>query len=175
MEEYILLGRIVKLYGTSGSVAVSTAGPLSKTFNKPDFIFLEIEGKKVPFPVEKCEQQNNKMLVLRFEGYGSVGKVKEFSGCNVYLKTEKQPGRKKVFEWEELLNYRIISESTGISGRVTEVIDNPGNLLLKIMDDKSNYELFVPFHEDLIITIDKKRKIIYMDLPQGLSDINKNK
>jgi len=51
MEEYILLGKIVKLHGISGVVAVSTDKPLSKAFSKPDFVFLEIEGKKVPFCV----------------------------------------------------------------------------------------------------------------------------
>jgi len=173
MEEYILLGRIVKLHGIGGAVTVSAAGSLSKTFNPPDFVFIEIEGKKVPFPVESCELQNNKMLVLKFEGYSSIEKVKEFSGCNVYLKAEKPQRGKKVFEWDELLNYRIISENAGISGQVTEVIDNPGNLLLKVRDERSNSELLVPFHEDLILSIDRKLKIIYMDLPQGLADINK--
>ncbi|MGB4292866.1 MAG: ribosome maturation factor RimM [Bacteroidales bacterium] len=173
MEEYILLGKILKLHGISGEVAVSTDKPLSKAFSKPDFVFLEIEGKKVPFCVETCELQNNKTLFLKFEGYGSAGKVKEFTGCNVYVKVTGSRKEKKVFYWDELLNYRIISEGSGISGNIIAVIDNPGNLLLKVKDENSRSELFIPFHEDLIVAINKKQKIIYMNLPEGLSDINK--
>ncbi len=33
-------------------------------------------------------------------------------------------------------------------------------------------ELLIPFHEDFIISIDKRKKIIIMDLPEGLTEIN---
>jgi ribosomal 30S subunit maturation factor RimM len=40
---------------------------------------------------------------------------------------------------------------------------------VRIEKDK---EILIPLHEDLIIRIDNKKKIIKMDLPQGLMEIN---
>ena len=33
-------------------------------------------------------------------------------------------------------------------------------------------EILIPFHEDFIVSIDKKKKIIIMDIPEGLTEIN---
>ena len=56
-------------------------------------------------------------------------------------------------------------------GKVSDVIENPGQLLLIVITEKGT-EIMVPFHEDLIVSFDKKRKIISMDLPEGLLEIN---
>jgi len=171
MEKHILLGRIVKLHGVNGEVTVSTEQPLTEKLPELKMVFLEIDGKMVPFFVESCKGRGEKTLILKFERYNHPSKVNEFNGCNVYITAAEKKKTQKIFNWNDLKGYRVISKNREISGIITTVTDNQGNILLEILTDKGT-AMFVPFHSDLVISFDRKRKSIEMDLPEGLEDIN---
>jgi 16S rRNA processing protein RimM len=56
-------------------------------------------------------------------------------------------------------------------GTITEVIPSPGQWLLNIYSPE-NKEILIPFHEHFIVSIDKKKNNIIMDIPEGLTEIN---
>lgn len=171
MEKTILPGRIIKLHGVDGKVAARTLKPLSGNLKNLKTVFLEIEGKQVPFFVEEYEQQGDKTLILKFEGYNSPSEVSPFRGCNIFIPVPVSRKGRKVFELTDLLGFRILSTGERISGVITEVKDNKGNILLRVSGDKGT-EFLVPFHQDLIVSADAGKKVIIMNLPEGLADIN---
>ena len=50
-------------------------------------VFLEIEGRPVPFFVSGSDYSGADILKLRFDGYDSSDKVSEFTGCRIFLTT----------------------------------------------------------------------------------------
>jgi ribosomal 30S subunit maturation factor RimM len=50
------------------------------------------------------------------------------------------------------------------------VIENPGQMIAAITSAAG--EILIPMHQDLIISVDKKRKLIKMSLPAGLTGLN---
>ena len=58
-----------------------------------------------------------------------------------------------------------------IVGTVEEIIQNPGQDLLRILSAEKK-EILIPFHTDFITAVSKKKKTITMDLPEGLMEIN---
>ncbi|MBN2862244.1 MAG: 16S rRNA processing protein RimM [Bacteroidales bacterium] len=166
----ILLGRITKVHGREGIVTLR----LENTFkdNLPDMeaVFLEIEGKPVPFFISESEYMGGHILRLKFEGYESVEKASEFAGCRVFLVSAylaETPSEKE----EDLSGYRILTPENKLIGTVTGIIRNPGQYHLNV-DPGSGKDIMIPFHEDLIVEVDRKKKIIIMDLPEGLAEIN---
>jgi 16S rRNA processing protein RimM len=96
--------------------------------------------------------------------------VKEFIGCNLYFTKETI----SVFSDENPLNlveYKVFSDKDISVGTITEIIENPGQLLLKIISGTGK-NILLPLHEDLIREIDSENKIIRMIIPDGISDIN---
>jgi 16S rRNA processing protein RimM len=166
----LLLGRITKISGYEGSVAVKLEKIFTENIPEMESVFLEIEGKPVPFFITDLEYSGADILKLRFAGYDSIEKISEFTGCNVYLTTGSHP-EEYTDDYQDLCGYEIFINDNQFVGTVKEVIPNPGQLLLSIRSPQ-NKEILIPFHEHFIVGIDKKVKVIYMDIPDGLTEIN---
>jgi 16S rRNA processing protein RimM len=164
----ILLGEITKTSGFEGAVLVKLEKKFIENIPSPESVFLEIEGRPVPFFISSLEYSGSDMLRLTFEGYESVAKVSEFKGCRVFLTSISE--EEENHENLQIEGYTVCNSDGKPIGKINEVIENPGNLLLSIVS--AGKKILVPLHEDLIVKIDKRKKIIFMEIPEGLTDIN---
>jgi 16S rRNA processing protein RimM len=65
----------------------------------------------------------------------------------------------------------VYTKESILLGPITDIISNNGQWLLNIASpNKKN--ILIPFHEDFIISIDKRKKVVVMDIPDGLLEIN---
>lgn len=166
----ILLGVIVKAHGFDGTVKIRLAGNFRDKIPEMESVFVETDGKPVPFFISESEHAGADILRLKFDGYESGDKVREFIGCRVFL-TIPYDQQSKEYSLAELKGYDLFVSGNKHIGRVKEIIENPGQLLL-VVESETASEILIPFHEDLIVSFDKKKKRIEMDLPEGLTEIN---
>jgi 16S rRNA processing protein RimM len=166
----ILLGRITKINGYEGAVTVKLEKTFTENIPHPESVFLEIEGKLVPFFISGSEYSGADILKISFEDYGSIEKIKEFLGCRVFL-TSDCIERSHPEVIENLSGYQVFYHDDLLLGTVTDIFENPDQWLLNILSP-ANKEILIPLHNDLIVSIDNIRKIIVMELPDGLIDIN---
>ena len=166
----ILVGRISRINGYDGSVSVRLEKSFLDKIPEMKSVFLEINGKPVPFFISLSEYSGGDILKLKFEGYESYEKVSEFTGCKVYLTTINE----ETLSAEKSVNipgFKVFHQNKNLIGTVKEIVQNPGQDLLKIISPE-NKEILIPFHEDFIISLDTKKKTIRVKLPEGLTDIN---
>jgi 16S rRNA processing protein RimM len=166
----ILLGKITKVHRSDGIVTVKLEKNFTEDILILESVFLEIEGNPVPFIISESDHPGGDILKLRFDGYDKPEKVSEFTGCRVFLTSgnaSKNSGR----DPNDLKDYKVQLADNSLLGIVTGIIDNPGQSLLRVKT-KEGKEILVPLHEDLVLGIDKRKKIIKMDLPEGLVEIN---
>jgi 16S rRNA processing protein RimM len=169
-KKHILLGKITKVHGYEGAVTIRLERNFSENIPGMESVFIETDGRPVPFFIEYTEQPDNLTLRMKFSGYDSDKKMKEFAGCRIYL-TEPLSEASSVEIPPDLISYEVFSDS-GISlGIISEIIENPGQLLLNIISG-SGKNILLPLHEDLIESIDPEKKIIRMIIPEGIADIN---
>jgi 16S rRNA processing protein RimM len=169
-KKHILLGTITKIHGFGGVVTVKTEKIFSENIPGMESVFLEIEGKPVPFFIEYTEYTGYDNLRMKFEGYDNVEKVREFVNCRVFLANE--PVSEKITDdLQTLQGYKVISDKNQSIGIIKEIINNPFQQLLGVTTE-SGKEMLIPLHEDLIQEINTKKKILIMILPEGLTDIN---
>ena len=166
----ILLGRITKVSGYEGAVAIKLEKIFSENLPHIESVFLEIEGRPVPFFIEDIEYSGADILKLTFEGLTSSDKAGEFIGCRVFL-TSSIPDSKKDEDIRSLAGYKVYIGDNQLLGSVKDVIQNPGQWLLEVTST-ANREILIPFHDHFIISIDNDKKILVMDLPEGLTEIN---
>jgi 16S rRNA processing protein RimM len=166
----ILLGRITKISGYEGAVTVKLEKTFTEDIPRLESVFLEIEGKPVPFFISGSEYSGADVLKLTFEGYGSIEKVSGFAGCRVFLTSGASRSAHKD-DLADLIGYTILVQDNNFLGTITEIIQNPGQLLLSIVSP-SKKEILIPLHDDFIVSIDHAKKTITMDIPDGLIDLN---
>jgi 16S rRNA processing protein RimM len=166
----ILLGRISKVNGYNGSVSVKLEKSFIENIPEMESVFLEIDGKPVPFFISSSDYAGGDILKLKFEGYNSYEKVFDFIGYRIFLTTileDYMPDHKPV----SISGYSVILQNNSLIGTVTEIIKNPGHDLLKIVSPDEK-EILIPYHEDFIISFDDQGKTILVKLPEGLTEIN---
>jgi len=166
----ILVGRISRINGYDGSVSVRLEKSFLDKIPEMKSVFLEINGKPVPFFISLSEYSGGDILKLKFEGYESYEKVSEFTGCRVYLTTTSEETL-SAEKSGDIPGFKVFHQNKNLIGTVKEIVQNPGQDLLKIISP-GNKEILIPFHEDFIISLDTKKKTIRVKLPEGLTDIN---
>jgi 16S rRNA processing protein RimM len=167
----ILLGRITKVSGYEGAVAVKVEKFFTENIPQMESVFLEIEGRPVPFFISGMEYSGADILKLWFEGYDSTEKISEFIGCRIFLTNEIEDGKNQRPDNQLLIGYQVYTGESVLLGPISDIISNNGQWLLNIVYlNKKN--VLIPFHEDFIIRIDKRKKVVVMDIPEGLLEIN---
>jgi 16S rRNA processing protein RimM len=166
----ILLGRITKVSGYEGAVIVKLENIFTENIPQMESVFLEIEGRPVPFFIADLEYSGADILKLWFDGYDSDKKTTEFIGCRIFFTSDKY-GVKLKKNNQDVVGYKVIIQENEELGTITEVIENNGQWLINIISQNKK-SILIPFHEHFILSVDKRKKVILMDLPEGLTDIN---
>jgi 16S rRNA processing protein RimM len=76
---------------------------------------------------------------------------------------------KNSFYYHEIIGYTILDQDSKKIGDITGVNDQTPQHLFQI--NTCEKKALIPINDKLIINVDKKNKIIKMDLPDGILDI----
>jgi 16S rRNA processing protein RimM len=167
----ILLGRITKVSGYEGAVTVKLEKSFTENIPQMESVFLEIDGRPVPFFISGYDYSGADLLKLIFEGYESDEKVGEFIGCRIFLTETDSGDTQKNPNTNNLKGYKVFLADSNLLGIITDIIENPGQWLL-VVESPAKKELLIPLHEDFIVSIDKKKMFVIMNIPEGLTEIN---
>jgi len=165
-----LLGKISRVNGYDGSVTIRLEKIFINDIPEMESVFIETDGRPVPFFISSTDYNGSDILKVKFEGYESGDKAGEFTGCRIFLtsgdenKTHSGPSR-------GIEGFKVFLTGSEFIGTISGIIENPGQDLINILSP-GNKEILVPFHDDFIISVDRKKKIIRLSLPEGLIDLN---
>lgn len=165
-----LFGRILKIHGCEGAVVVRTEKFFYDNIPEMESVFLEIEGRRVPFFIDHYQSYGNSNVLIWLRDYNSVEKIKEFVGINVFILSGDNSLKTDDVQ-DNIIGFELITKENELWGIITRVTENPGQLLLSVTS-KTGSEILIPLHEDLIISIEKELKRIVMNLPEGLRNLN---
>lgn len=161
-----ITGRIIKTYGFEGAVVIRSEGGITVEPKKGEPVFVVIDGIPVPFFTREAYSPTTDTLIISFDDYLTAESVSALKGCEI-LTPEVEDDKNNL---ADIIGFTITDSTSRLTAIITDVVQNPGQSLL-IAETESG-EILVPFHPDLIISLNKKKKIIEMRLPEGLTGIN---
>lgn len=160
------IGFILKPHGLKGGVTISLDELIdadSKTF------FIEINNSLVPYFIEEYSERGNKAFV-KFEDVDSVEDAETISKKAIYLPKSARPkSARGEFYDDEIIGFQVEDSSLGILGQVTEVTTAGPNKLILVR--ASNREILIPVNSPFIKSINKAKKKISVELPDGYLEI----
>jgi 16S rRNA processing protein RimM len=170
-ESYISVGKLGKPHGLSGAFRFLLSEELKSKKKLPKYFIIEDRGSYLPWFIEKIEWLGFNDGFISLEEIVSVEKAKAYTKKDLLLPT-KEFGlffKKNAEGYNYLVGYRAIEEKLGEIGTVTEVTENPGQVLCVVV--KEGNEVVIPLVEEFILEIKKRKKEITFNLPDGLLDV----
>lgn len=169
-ETSTLIGHIDKTHGTNGAVLISISGVDAYELRTIKIVLLEISQGLVPFFFKTMKVANN-ALIAEFEDYDTPDKAKKLVGLDVYLPNDKMPeAADDTFYTHEIKGYQLKDINHGLIGIANNLLDYNSNVLIQVFNGEK--EILIPFNDNFVVNINKKRKTIEVNLPDGLIDLN---
>lgn len=167
--EYIHIGKIVATFGVKGEVILQHALETKATLKGVEALFVEeTKGAYLPYFIEAGKAKDNTESYIKLDGVESKEAAHRFIQKNVWLLEAdfaKSVGKSSSIG---LLGFAVYNDNELI-GDVEEVIEQPHQVLLRIT--YLGKETLIPVHDETLIKIDRKKKEVYLSLPDGLLEI----
>ncbi|MBN2521429.1 MAG: hypothetical protein JXB17_13025 [Bacteroidales bacterium] len=170
IEKGEFLGTLSKTFGKEGQMLLKFNPDYSEALKKTELVLIEINNKPVPFFISEIQMRNNNSAIVKFHNYFNTQIVEEFVGCKVYFKLYNNTFPRETALTFDLKGYTLFDVKSGKIGIINELIKYPNNILIQIFKD--NAEILVPFSDELVIDVNKLKKTITINIPEGLLGLN---
>jgi len=169
MTNYHSIGKIVATFGVKGEVVLQHQLGKKTSLQGLETIFIEEKkDEMLPYFLEGTRAKNEEEVFLKFEGIHTKEAAHRLMQKRVWLPQEEFEKYVSKSAPIMMLGYHIINEGADL-GEILEIIEQPHQLLCRI--DLKGREALIPVHDDFLIKIDKKKKQVHVELPEGLLDI----
>jgi 16S rRNA processing protein RimM len=169
-EDCFYLGKIVKKYSYKGEVLAKLDTDQPELYEDLDSILIDLRNNLIPFFIEDSQLHKSELLRIKFEDIDTEQDADSILKSDLYLPLEFLPkleGDK--FYFHEVIGFTINDVNFGKVGTIKSVNDNTAQALFEV--DRDGIEILIPINDELIKKVDRKRKTILVQTPQGLIDL----
>ena len=167
-EEVFKIGIINKPHGVKGEVSFTFTDDIFDRVEDCDYLVLLLDGILVPFFIEEYRFRSDNVALVKFEGIDSTEKARTLTNVEVYYPLKFMDDQEEISSWNYFIGFRVEDIHHGCLGTVVDVDDATMNVLFVI--ENGDEEVLLPAHEEFILDIDRKKKILKVDIPDGLLD-----
>jgi 16S rRNA processing protein RimM len=163
------LGKISKAHGLKGEVLIILEKEFPVQYSSLGSVFVDINKKLIPFFIQNISVSQKKAFV-KFEDINDLNEVSALVGKDVYLPESLLPeGEEGVILYTDLIGYTISDKTLGVLGKIVDLYETPAQDIFAM--EYKEKEILIPAKEELILKVEKKKKILHMDIPEGLVDL----
>jgi 16S rRNA processing protein RimM len=168
IEDLAAIGFVRKTHGYKGhlkiQIELEAAGEI-----ETEQLFILIDEKPVPFFIEELSGTTDLWLV-KLEDVGSETEARELVNAKVCILKDLIVDLPVTAQMIDIVGYTLSDQNLGIIGVVTDYIER--NIQDLIEMKVGPHKHLIPVNENIIRRIDHPHKIIFVNLPEGLLNIN---
>ncbi len=171
VETYIAVGKLLKPHKLAGAFRFMLSRNLKSNKKLPKHFMVLQKGAYLPYFVHEVELTGFNEGLLKLEEINTPEQARSFAGQELYL-TEKEVNTyftKDAETLDFLVGYVVLNEEKVELGKITEIMETPAQVLATILHN--GREVMIPLVDDFIVDINKRRKVIAVNLPEGLLDL----
>ncbi len=172
--QYLAIARIIRPQGRKGEVAAEILTDFPERFEKLQSAYLEAPGlSPQPVGIERVWPHKGR-VILKFSGIDSIESASRLRGLHLLIGWEQRiPLPACNYYLFELLDCRVIWPRQGREiGKVTEVEPTGGTPLLHVARVDGEGEVLIPLAQEICTKIDPAERIILIDPPEDLLELN---
>ena len=169
-KDCFYLGKIVKKYSFKGEVLVKLDTDEPELYENIEALFVDLRNNLVPFFIESSQLHKSELLRIKFEEVDTEEDADSILKCDVYLPLQFLPKLENdQFYFHEIIGYTVEDLNFGTLGIVKSINDSTSQALFEI--DRDGIEILIPMNDAFIKKVDKKKKLIIVETPEGLIDL----
>jgi len=171
-KECFNLGHIAKSKGFKGELSLFLDVDEPENYQSLDRILVDLGGVLTPFFIDSLRLKENGYADIKLEGVDNKDDSVRLSGKQVFLPLSDLPSLPDdEYYLHDLEGMEVIDDHQGSLGQVQKVLDYSNNPLLEVNEGKD--EVLIPINDLFVKKVDKAKNQIFVDLPEGLTDVNK--
>jgi len=169
-DEKTKVGKIGRPHGLRGELKVSIEDLYFEDVVQQESLLIAVGNQYIPHFVEAWRSGGN---LLKLEEIDDKESAQMLQQRDIYLpahlltiKAEDIPADNP---FEQYLGYLINDTEFGAIGKIQEIVDLPEHYLAEV-----NYKgktIMIPLHADLIEEVDEQKRVLLMELPEGLFEL----
>ena len=155
MNEYVYVGKIVNTHGIKGEIRILS------DFEYKDKVFIPNNNLYIDKSYRQYKilsyRHHKEYEMVTLEGIDDINEAILLKGLKVYFKRSDLNLLEDDYLLEDLLDCEV-KEDDKILGKITDIIYNNNNILLKVTGLK---DFYIPYNGPFITKVDKINKIVY--------------
>jgi len=160
------IGTLARPHGVSGELKMNINPSFAESIEPGIPLFVELDGQRVPFFIEESEQVAGDTIIIRLTFIEALEEARKICGSKVYSSLQDDEDSPAGGNLHELEGFMLYDRGRGQLGEIIAVIDNSMNPLFEIKMGMESF--FAPASDELLLKIDRRKKVVSMNLPDGI-------
>ena len=162
-EKYILIGKVIKPHGYSGSIKISLN--TNYKIKKTNFFFINIDNELIPYFIEKLSI-TNKYCITKLEDVDTEEHAIDLKGKEIYI--FKNLIKEKLSN--HIIGFNVYDNEIGEIGTVIFINESSKQTLIEVKYQNKN--IFIPYNPKFIKKINIEKQTILVRIDRDLLEIN---
>ena len=173
-DELIAIGHYNKPHGVAGELSATVDVDL-EVLRGLSCLVSDIDGIFVPFFVNAIRPKSVDTMLLTIDGIENEKEAARLVNRDIYAlksdyRQESIDADADGYPLDFFIGFELRDSDGSRVGEITDVDEQTENAIFVVERDGS--EIMVPATDDLIVEFDVDNKLMVMDLPKGLLDLN---
>ena len=170
IQDVYRIGLINKPHGVHGELLFTFDDDIFDRM-EADYIICMMDGILVPFFFESYRFRSDSTALIKLEGIDTEQQARRMTNVEVFFPKEHvEELEDNELTWSYFVGFLIKDVNEGEIGKVIDVDDSTINTLFVV--DHNDTEVLIPAQEDFIVDLDRGKRVITMQIPAGLLDLN---
>ena len=169
-EEVYKIGLFNKPHGIHGELQFTFTDDIFDRVDC-DYLICLLDGIFVPFFIEEYRFRSDSTALVKLEGIDTAERARMFTNVEVYFPVKHaEEAEDGELSWNFFVVFRMEDVRHGELGEVVEVDTTTVNTLF-VVEQEDGEELLIPAQEEFIVEINQEKKLITVELPEGLLNL----
>lgn len=168
-HKYLILGFVVDAFSLDGTLKIISKTNFAKQRYKKGNAVLLVNAKSgEQVTVHAISfRQNGLFDFVKFEEINTNDEALKYKGFEVRAEKDYSHLAKETYYFDDLIGCQVVNEQREVLGVVKEVEEFPAQLTLRVAR-KNQKDFFVPFIKVFIRNVDIDKKLIEINVIEGL-------
>lgn len=166
----IPIGVLGRPHGVQGEINAKLTIELEEIFENNNlehlFLFFDIDALPVPFLIDGWRTKGEDAYLLRFQGVNTKEEAERYTNLSISIEAGLL-SQDTEFTPAHFIGFSLLDAQERVVGEIVNYDDSTINLLF-LVQRPDGMEVMIPVADDLLQYVDVDKRVISIDIPEGL-------